>query len=391
VRAAFELADVVNLFGAGLAARTILTPLQSKVLGKISQCRTAALGGHEEACGNCGTVRYSYNSCGDRHCPKCQAAKQAIWVDGLVQSTLPVKHYHIVFTVPHQLNAVCLHNQRLYYGLLFAAVWQTLRSFGYSHFGTETGAVCVLHTWGQNLSLHPHVHCIVPATGYTLDRQWKNIGQEGNYLYPVHQLSAAFKGKLLDSLKRALRKQNELPLFMGMLQLAYNTKWVVHCEPSLASAGHVIRYLGQYTHRVAITNQRILSIANGKVTFIAKDYRDRAAKKPVTLDGAEFLRRFSLHILPQRFVKIRRYGIYNHTAKQNPGLRFAPEEKPMLDKKANLPVPQETNLQRFVRLTGFDPCLCPVCKTGRMVVIMELPRIRSPVALFTKQIPVHAQ
>lgn len=378
MRAKFELADAVRLFGAGLVANTKLTPLQLKVLGRIASCRTAALGGHEEACQNCGTVRYSYNSCGDRHCPKCQAAKQAFWIDDLVQNTLAVKHYHIVFTVPHHMNAVCLHNGRMYYDLLFAAVWNTLQSFGYSHFGTETGAVAVLHTWGQNLSLHPHIHCLVPAAGYTLDGQWKNIGHSGQYLYPVRQLSEAFKGKFLDSLKRALRKQNELTLFNDAVQQAYKTQWVVHCEPSLASAEHVVRYLGQYTHRVAITNQRIVNIADGKVTFVAKDYRDRAIKKPVTLDGMEFLRRFSLHILPWRFVKIRRFGIYNHTTRRNLALQFVPQEKPDIETIEKRQQAPETNIERFARLTGVNPCLCPVCKTGRMLAIRELPRIRSP-------------
>lgn len=378
MRARFELADVVQRFGTGLVSSVKLSPLQLRVLGKIASCRTAALGGHEEACENCGSVRYSYNSCGDRHCPKCQAAKQALWIDGLVQNTLPVMHYHIVFTVPHLLNAVCLHNQRLYYDLIFAAVWNTLRSFGYSRFGVESGVVAVLHTWGQNLSLHPHVHCIVPAAGYTLDGRWKNIGHSGQYLYPVHQLSEAFKAKFLDSLKRALRKQNELPLFYEPIQKAYKTKWVVHCEPSLASAEHVIKYLGQYTHRVAITNQRILDIAGGKVTFIAKDYRDRATKKPVTLDGVEFLRRFTQHILPRRFVKIRRFGIYNHTTKRKLEIQFVPEEKPGIDEVIKQQQAPETNVERFARLTGINPCLCPVCKTGKMVAIRELPRIRSP-------------
>ncbi|MDZ4205318.1 MAG: IS91 family transposase, partial [Bacteroidales bacterium] len=385
MRAKFELADAITLFGSGLLAQTKLTPLQQKVLGKIAACRTAALGGHEEVCESCGTVRYSYNSCGDRHCPKCQAAKQAFWIDDLMQSTLPIKHYHIIFTVPHQLNAVCLHNQRLYYDLLFAAVWNTLRSFGYSHYGVESGAICVLHTWGQNLSLHPHVHCIVPAAGYTLDGRWKNIGHSGTYLYPVHQVSDAFKGKFLDSLKRALRKQNELSLFNDKVQAAYKTRWVVHCEPSLASSDHVVNYLGQYTHRVAITNQRILNIAAGKVTFIAKDYRDRAVKKPVTLDGVEFLRRFCMHILPQRFVKIRRYGIYNPTVKRNLNLEFVPREKPDIDAVIKQQQPAETNQQRFERLTGVNPYLCPNCKTGRMVAIRELPRIRSPALFFLKQ------
>lgn len=385
MRTKFELADVVRLFGAGLTAKTKLTPLQTKVLGKIAQCRTAALGGHEEECDSCGAVRYSYNSCGDRHCPKCQASKQAFWVDDLVRGTLPVKHYHVIFTVPHQLNQVCLHNQRIYYDLLFASVWHTLRSFGYSHYGVETGAVTVLHTWGQNLSLHPHIHCIVPAAGYTLDGRWKNIGHSGKFLYPVHQLSRAFKAKFLDSLKRALRKQNGLSLFYHKIQQAYKTKWVVHSEPSLAGAEHVVKYLGQYTHRVAITNQRILNIAEGNVTFMAKDYRDRALKKPVTLEGVEFLRRFSLHILPRRFVKIRRFGIYNHTTKRNLALQFNVEEKPGIGAIVKKKLPPETNLQRLERLTGVNPCLCPVCKTGRMVIIRVLPRIRSPAGFLLKQ------
>lgn len=303
MRTKYELAEVVKHFGSELTDRVNLTPLQIKVLDKISQCRTATLGGHEEVCDRCGTVRYSYNSCGNRHCPKCQSAKQAYWIEDLIQSTLPVKHYHIIFTAPHQLNAIVLHNQKMYYDLLFSAVWQTLLSFGYTHYGVLSGAVGVLHTWGQNLSLHPHIHCIVPAAGYTITGKWKKIGHSGNYLYPVHQISESFKWRLLDSLKRALRKRKELSVFYEQIQKSYKTKWVVHCEPSLAGSEHVVKYLGQYTHRVAITNQRILNIANGKVTFIAKEYRDNAMKKMVTLDGVEFLRRFTLHILPQRFVK----------------------------------------------------------------------------------------
>jgi hypothetical protein len=307
-----------------------------------------------------------------------------------MQNTLPIKHYHLVFTVPHLLNAVCLHNQRIFYDLLFAAMWNTLRSFGYTHYGIESGAVAVLHTWGQNLSLHPHIHCIVPAAGYSLDGQWKNIGHSEKYLYPVKQLSDAFKGRFLDSLKRALRKQNELFLFDHRIQQAYKTSWVVHCEPSLASVVHVVKYLGQYTHRVAITNQRILNIAEGKVTFIAKDYRDGAIKKPVTMDGVEFLRRFTMHILPKRFVKIRRYGIYNHTVKRNLKLQFSPQEKPDIDSLIKRKEPPETNLQRFKRLTGFDPCQCPVCKKGTMIVVRELPRIRSPDWSLTFKRPVTA-
>lgn len=379
-----ELADIVSIYGKQLAEKVNLAPLQLKTLSAIAQCRSSALGGHEEACDSCGTVRYSYNSCGNRHCPKCQAAKQAFWIDDLICKTLPIKHFHIVFTLPHELNVICLHNQRQYYELLFAAVWHTLRLFGYTHYGVETGAVAVLHTWGQNLSLHPHVHCIVPAAGNTLDGQWKNIGHSGQYLYPVHQLSDSFKGKFLDSLKRALRKQNNLALFYEQVQLAYKTKWVVHCEPSMAGAQHVVKYLGQYTHRIAITNQRILKIADNKVTFLAKDYRDRAISKPVTLDAVEFLRRFTLHILPKRFVKIRYYGIYNHTLKRNLALQFAEPDK-TIEATIKKQQPAETNLQRFERLTGINPCICPTCKKGKMVAIRVLPRIRSPDMLLQNQ------
>jgi len=379
MRTRFELADVINRFGAGLVKDHKISTVQAKVLNKISQCRTAELGGHEEACTDCGAVRYSYNSCGNRHCPKCQAAKQAFWIDDLVQNTLTVKHYHIIFTVPHELNRIGLSIGRDFYTLMFSAVWHTLRSFGYTHFGVESGAVCVLHTWGQNLSFHPHIHCIVPAAGYSLKGEWINIGQaDGKFLYPVHQLGQTFKGRFLDSLKRRLRKLGCLSGFNGLVQQAYGKKWVAHCEPSLASADHVVKYLGQYTHRVAITNQRILNIENGMVTFIAKDYRDNATKKPVTMDGVEFLRRFCMHILPQQFVKIRRYGIYNHTVKRNLLLQFVPEEKPDIDSFVKKRRQPETNQERFKRLTGVDVCLCPVCKKGRMVRIKELPKIRSP-------------
>ena len=164
----FELSDVVQQFGKQLVENNNLSPQQIKVLNNILQCRTSSLGGHEEECDNCGTIHYSYNSCGDKHCPKCQNTKQAIWVEELMESTLAVKHYHIIFTVPHSLNDICLWNDKLYYKILFSAVWRTLQSFGYTHYGVETGAVSVLHSWGQNLSLHPHIHCIVPAAGYSL-------------------------------------------------------------------------------------------------------------------------------------------------------------------------------------------------------------------------------
>ena len=376
MRTKFELADIVRSFGKKLIEQENLSPPQTKALYDIMQCRTASLGGHEQVCDCCGTIGYSYNSCGNRYCPKCQAAKQIAWVEKIAKKTLAVKHYHIIFTIPHCLNKICLYDDKMFYKLLFDAVRRTLHSFGYSHYGVESGAIAVLHTWGQNLSLHPHIHCIVPAAGYSLNGTWRHIGTQGNYLYPVHQLSKTFKGKFLDSLKRKLRKTNMLNAFNDYIQKAFETPWVVYSEASMANAEHVIRYLGQYTHRVAITNQRILNVTDTKVTFIAKNYRDNAKKKPVTLDGVEFLRRFCLHILPHRFVKIRYFGIYNHTTKRHLELQFVPQKQTIEEKTKRKH--KETSQELIKRLTGVDMLQCPVCKKGKMIVIRELPRIRSP-------------
>jgi putative transposase/transposase-like zinc-binding protein len=370
-----EMAEIVRRFGSEYIEKYHPSSDKVKVLFDILQCRTSSLGGHEEHCDCCTQIRYSYNSCGNRHCPKCLSTKQAIWVEKLIDQSLPVKHYHIIFTVPHKLNPICLFDKSLYYKLLFSAVWRTLHSFGYTHYGVESGAVCMLHSWGQNLSLHPHIHCIVPAVGYSLKGDWKHIGTYDDYLYPVHQLSATFKGKFLDSLERKLRKRVQYSGFDSLLQQAWNKPWVVFCESSLAKSDHVIRYLGQYTHRVAISNNRILSMNQTHVTFISKDYRDRAKKKPVTLTGLEFLHRFCLHILPKRFVKIRWFGIYNQTTKRNLELQFKPEKSIIETKNSKQ---KETSQQQIKRLTGFDIRQCPKCKKGRMIIVRELPRIRSP-------------
>lgn len=371
----YELADVIRKFGKQLLVHKNLSPRQVKALNNIVDCRTSIMGGHEEVCDCCGIIRYSYNSCGDRHCPKCQITRQAVWVEDLINATLPVKHYHIIFTVPHQLNDICLWNDRMYYKILFSAVWRTLHSFGYSHYGAETGAIAILHSWGQNLSLHPHIHCIVPAVGYSINGEWKNIGKYQNYLYPVHQLSDTFKGKFLDSLKRNLNKLNMTDAFEKQIKKAGATRWVVYSESSMAKAEHVIRYLGQYTHRVAITNQRIIDISDTHVTFIAKDYRDYAQKKPVTMEGVEFLKRFCMHIMPERLVRIRRYGIYNHTTIRNLNLQFIPAPVIAAQKMEKI---IETNSERIKRLTGFDAKKCSVCKMGKMMKIRQMPRIRSP-------------
>jgi len=347
-----------------------LSPQQTKVLHNIVRCRTAALGGHKEACDTCGVIRYSYNSCRDRHCPKCQLGKQTKWVEKLQDEVLPVKHYHVIFTVPHSLNDVCLWNDKLYYNLLFKVVWETLRSFGYTKYGVESGAVAVLHTWGQNLSLHPHIHCIVPAAGFSLKGKWIHIGNKNRYLYPVKQLSSAFKGKFLDSLKRKLAKLKHTG-FQSQIEKAYSSNWVVYCEAPMAGVNQVIKYLGQYTHRIAISNQRIKQIHTDKVRFLAKDYRDNATHKLVEMQGTEFLRRFIQHILPKGFVRIRRFGIYNATVKRNLDLQFFAANSPFykLMKEKEKKEGSEVMPQRRC---------CPVCKKGKMIPFEEIPRIRSP-------------
>ncbi len=377
-RPQFELADVIERFGPEFHAECHPNEFQQRVLNALSVCRTSQLGGHREMCDCCGKVRVTYNSCRNRHCPKCQGSKQVFWVEDLLETTLPVKHYHIVFTIPHELNTICMLDSKWFYGQLFSAVWETLRQIGYTRFGVETGAVCVLHTWGQNLSLHPHVHCIVPAVGETLAGNLKHIGSSGKFLYSVKQLSLVFRGKLMESIKRNLKKQSLLKQYQSLLDLAWEKPWSVHCEPSMADAEHVIKYLGQYTHRVAITNHRIIGIDDKGVTFMHKDYADGSKQKPTWLSGVEFLRRFCQHILPHRFVKIRRYGIYSSRSramkrKANPKMQINLKHK-------------ETTQERLKRLTGFDVYQCPFCKRGMMHVVEELPRVRSPTGFYALKI-----
>lgn len=366
-----DLSRVVQTFGNTLLKSTVLSSQQTKVLHNIITCRTATLGGHKEVCTTCSKERYSYNSCGDRHCPKCQHSKQVKWIDKLQKESLPVKHYHIIFTVPHILNKVYLWNKKLYFKILFQSVWETLRSFGYTHYGVESGAIAVLHTWGQNLSLHPHVHCIVPSAGVDLKGNWKLIGKKDKYLYPVKQLSSTFKGKFLDSLKRKLKKENH-PMFSNQINDAYSKNWVVYCEAPISGVNQVIKYLGQYTHRIAISNQRILGIQDNKVHFLAKDYRDNATVKKVKLEGVEFLRRFIQHILPKGFMRIRRYGIYNATTKRNLNLQFAPVKK-----EFEILV-EIKKTKEFLKAQKEKNSCCPFCKKGKMIKVKELPRIRSP-------------
>lgn len=368
-RPKYEVADAIKRFGKQFSAQYHPNGFQQKALRALILCRTAELGWHKEECDCCKQIRISYNSCGNRHCPKCQAAYQAFWVEGLLERVLPVKHYHIVFTLPHELNCISLLDNKWFYNRLFSAAWHTLRSFGYTHFGVESGAIMVLHTWGQNLSFHPHMHCIVPAAGLSLAGNMKNIGKGGKFLYPVGQLSCTFRGKMMDSIKRRLNKQGLWDTYKILMNNAWEKPWNVNCRPAFGKPVHVVKYLGQYTHRVAISNHRIIDMDDKTVSFVHKDYRDNEKIKPVKLTGVEFLRRFCMHFLPSRFVKIRYFGIYSShyratQQKQNPKMVIKPRT--------------ETTRERLLRLTGFDMCRCPFCGKGTMRVIEVVPRARSP-------------
>lgn len=375
-RPEFELAHIIDRFGQHFVQRYKPNSYILRSLNAIAQCRTSELGGHACACDCCGTIHISYNSCRNRHCPKCQGSKQALWADGLIHSTLPVRHYHIVFTLPHELNDICLLDSVAFYNRLFSCAWDTLRSLGYARFGVETGAVCVLHTWGQNLNLHPHLHCIVPAEGLSLSGNWKHIGKDGKYLFPVAKLSAGFRSHFMKRLKTWLIKQNLLTKYQKVIDTAWQKPWGVHSQPSLAKPEHVIGYLANYTHRVAITNGRILNITGKDVSFMHKDYTNNAKLLPITLDGVEFLRRFCLHILPKKFVKIRRFGVYSSRHKALV-IKLRPKTAETIIRQ------KEDYLDRLFRVIGFDFTICPVCKHGKLVRFNELPRVRSPVNFYS--------
>ncbi len=274
------------------------SPHQQKTLRALTQCRTSALGGHVDACDNCGTVHISYNSCRNRHCPKCQGHKREEWIQKREADLLPCTYYHVVFTLPGELNALALHNPKLVYDALFASVWASLQQFGRKE-GVSLGMIAVLHTWGQNLSLHPHLHCIVPGGGIDSTGKWRPQLRSDKYLFPVKALSRVFRARYVARLREGGIDDKAL------LESLFQKPWVVYAKRPFGGPGQVIEYLGRYTHKVAISNHRLEQVTEREVTFRYKDYRADGAVELMTLGHEEFTRRFSQHILPQRFVRIR--------------------------------------------------------------------------------------
>lgn len=345
-----------------------------KVMNKIERCRTSAMGGHVDQCDECGYKHISYNSCRNRHCPKCQTLSKERWIEARKEDLLSTQYFHVVFTIPDTINPIAYQNQKVVYNILFQASSETMAELAADrkYLGARIGVTSVLHTWGQNLMHHPHNHCIVPAGGLSPLNKW--VSSKKKFFIPVKVLSRKFRGKFLYYLRKAyyekklefhgsigyLVKESE---FQNMLGKWYDTEWVVYCKKPFRNSACVVEYLGRYTHRVAISNNRIVSFENGQVTFRWRDYRDRKKEKLMTLSAEEFIRRFLVHVLPDRFVKIRHYGILGSRNKTT---------KLELCKKLTGTVFKVKRTEKLsaaemiMRLTGRDITICPCCGCGKL-------------------------
>ncbi len=372
--------------GERYAATHRVSSVQRKVIRALSEYRTAALGGHLEACDRCGHRRPVYHSCRNRHCPKCQSLDQADWIEARRADLLPVEYFHVVFTLPHELCPLALYRPRVVYDLLFRAATATLATFARDprHFTDKTtaktadktpnktggtlGITAILHTWAKNLSLHPHLHCVVTGGGLSLDQKHFVTPRHKGFLFPVRALSKVFRAKLLEGLRRAfdagkLGDDTSLPMLCDTLR---HRDWVVYAKPPIAGPESVLGYLGAYTHRIAISNTRIRRIEHGRVTFRVRDCADANKQKLMQLDEHEFIRRFLLHVLPKGFVRIRHYGLLANRREKIARCRdllAAPKpEEP----------PTQTRREKLLELTGFDIGQCPACSEGRMRIIEQI-------------------
>ena len=380
-----EVADVFRTYGDDFLAlwERVLSRPQRKALHDIGVCRTAALGGHVDQCDQCGHCAISYNSCRNRSCPKCQAAARAQWLAEREAELLPVEYFHVVFTLPQQIARLAMQNTRRIYSILFRAVGETLLTIAADpkHLGAAIGFLAVLHTWGQNLHLHPHIHCVVPGGGISPDNsRWIPCRKyRKSFFLPVKVLSRFFRKRFLIHLRRAFQKgklqfHGELEslaqpaAFEALCQKAGRLEWVVYAKRPFGGPEQVLKYLARYTHRVAISNRRLLSMEDGRVTFEWKDYAAGNQTKTMTLEVVEFIRRFLLHVLPSGFVHIRHFGfLANRKRKQKLAMCRSLLLTPPVVSEASTDSPgsnDSTSEQQFRR--------CPACKTGRLIRIEAL-------------------
>jgi hypothetical protein len=369
-----EVADIFRLYGENYRQNNPLSYEQLKVMRHIEQCRTAAFGGHVERCNVCSFERIAYNSCRNRHCPKCQAMAKEQWLNDRKAELLPCGYFHLVFTLPHALNPIILSNRKQTMALLFSAVNETLQAFAGDpqwRLEGQLGFIGVLHTWSQTLIDHFHLHCLIPG-GVLAGNRW--LPARDSFLFKVESLAKEFKKRYLKKLTNVYRKDKinvpENPPIDDMLRSLAERQWIVYAKRPFAGPQQVLEYLGRYTHRVAISNHRILSVADGKVAFTYRD-PERKTVRVMTLAAEEFIRRFLLHVLPKSFMKIRYFGFLAHRNKK----QAIPLLRKLINPKAKLPEKiKETVAQMMLRLTGIELTLCPECRKGRMLKIRDLPK-----------------
>ncbi|WPP50280.1 IS91 family transposase [Catalinimonas niigatensis] len=311
MRPKYEVADVLQINKHQLSSY-YSNSWQIRTLHALRKCRTADLGGHGDQCDSCGNLSLSYNSCRNRHCPKCQGEQREAWIQARENELLPVPYFHVVFTLPEQVNPLCLYAPAKVYRLLFSTAWSVMQSFAKDakHLGAKPAMIAVLHTWGHNLSLHPHLHCIVPGGGVTRNGKWKTARNKGKFLFPVKAMSKVFRARFVAGLRREFPEQDRTS-FASL----FKKERVVYAKRPFQHPKSVVEYLGRYTHKIAISNHRLLNLDNGQVTFSYKDYRKGAQKLQMSLSDNEFIRRFSQHILPRGFVRIRHYGFLSSSWK----------------------------------------------------------------------------
>lgn len=385
-----EVADIFCKHGHDYRVRNKMPLNHIRTMRAIERCRTAELGGHVDECDSCGRIRISYNSCRNRHCPKCQFLKKEKWLEQRKEDLLPVPYFHVVFTIPGKLNPLVLRNKRALYNILFRSVSETLFELARDpkHLGVEIGFICILHTWGENLMDHAHIHCIVTGGGLSHDgKRWFPC-REGFFI-PVKVLSRLFRGKVLDYLRKSweteelgfpstIAELQDPAQFSALLKDLYCREWVVYAKPPFKDPEMLLDYLGRYTHRIAIGNHRIIKMQDGEVSFLWRDYSDGNKNKIMRLHASEFIRRFLLHVLPEKFVKVRYYGLLanrNSKSMLSQCRRLLAVNVKVRNKNVT-----ETWQEFLIRVCRIDLIKCPFCKKGRMVrkEIILPPRCNSP-------------
>ena len=381
-----ELADILCKYGKNYIESHSMPLEHYKIMNAIVVCRTASLGGHVEVCDSCGKTQNSYNSCRNRHCPKCQALTKARWIEARKAELLPVSYFHNVFTLPHELNLIILANKKNMLGILFKAVSATLTEFAQNPTrykeGGKIGFTAILHTWDQKLRDHFHLHCVIPA-GYLSHDGERWIHSKKKFLFPVKALSKVFRGKFIELMTEAFHdlifpgKISAIGTAAGFGKLKnqlFSKNWIVYSKQPFGGPEQVLEYLGRYTHRVAISNNRILDIENNTVTFSYKDRKNDDAQKAMSLEANEFIRRFLLHALPKRFMRIRHCGFLANRCKKDNLLKCQ-----KILKQDNIPEKSNKSIKELMlELTGQDISTCPFCKKGKLKKMLKIPEQTGP-------------